>query len=73
MTPEKLDEAKEFKRNSGIMAIVLWVFVGFLAYMADPKTIEVASFVGIGAIALTYIYFRMGSLIKEYEKIINGK
>ncbi len=73
MTPEKLEEAKIFKRDTGIMSIVLWVFVAFLICLQNPETIDIASLVVIGAIILTFIHFKMKGLIKEYERMNNGK
>jgi hypothetical protein len=73
MTPETLKEAKEFRRNSGIIAIVLWAFIPFIIYLSDFKEIETPVFISIAAIVLTFIYFKMNGLIKKYERISDGK
>jgi hypothetical protein len=69
MEPEKLKEAKDFTRNSGIIAIVCWIFSLFLLCKGDTKTIDVCSIVMIGAVILTFIYFKMKGVIKQYEDL----
>jgi hypothetical protein len=69
MEPEKLKEAKDFTRNSGIIAIICWIFSLFLLCKGDTKTIDVCSIVMIGAVILTFIYFKMKGVIKQYEDL----
>lgn len=67
MEPEKLKEAKDFTRNSGIIAIVCWVFSVFLIFKGNTKTVDISSIVMIGAVILTFIHFKMKGIIKQYE------
>jgi uncharacterized membrane protein len=67
MEPEKLKEAKDFTRNSGIFAIVCWIFSIFLIYKGNDKTADISSIVMVGAVILSFIYFMMKKTIKQYE------
>jgi hypothetical protein len=73
MTQETLKEAKDFRRSTGIMAIVLWTFIPFFVYLSDSESIDTTVLISIGAIVLTFIYFKMNGLIKKYERISDGK
>lgn len=69
MEPEKLKETKDFTRNSGIFAIICWIFSIFLIYKGDSKTDDISSIVMVGAVILTFIHFKMKGVIKQYEDL----
>jgi hypothetical protein len=73
MTTEQLKEAKKFKRDSGIFAVIFWFVSGFLFYQADTRFIEFECLISIGAIVLTFIFFNMSGMIKQYENLRDGK
>ena len=68
ISEETLKEAKRFKVNCGVFAVILYILMGFMIYLDEPKTTEVLTIIGMGAVCLTWCYFSMRNNIKDYEK-----
>jgi hypothetical protein len=69
MSPETLKEAKNFKMQMGVCAILMWAAT--LAFIFIPHTNDDGGWmiVPVGAGIFTVIYFNMRSTINKYESL----
>jgi len=72
MSPETLKEAKNFRTQAGVCAILLYVATFVMSYMSieSNKTDDGGwMIIPVGAGIFTVIYFNMRSMINKYESL----